>query len=90
MVLIFRPPASLEYLQSTGRLATQPLLGALESRGVDYLELHQPVLEVLGSRSFCELLTEPEECHGHFNAEGNGLVAAIVHRHLEEFGLGGP
>ncbi len=83
-VVIFPTPASFKYFQDRGVLATQPLLDALGQRGIDYVELSQGITEYLGKRDYCELLTFPTNCSGHFNAEGNRVVADLVHRLLTQ------
>ena len=41
----------------------------------------------LGGRSFCEMVTMPESCEGHYNEEGNRVVARAVKEFLEARGL---
>ena len=87
MVLVFATPASMEYFRDSGALVTQPLLDALDAEGVDHLDLHRPLLARLGSRSYCEILTKPERCRGHYSAEGNQLVAEFAHHRLTKLGV---
>ena len=87
MVLVFVTPASLAYFGTAGALATQPLLDALDAQGIDHLDLHRPLLSHLGARSYCDILTQPTQCRGHFSPEGNRLVAEIIHDHLSRLGI---
>jgi hypothetical protein len=83
LVVTFATPASMELFASTGEIAIAPLLDALESRGIDVLDLHRPFADRLGEESYCEVLTKPELCRGHFNALGNQWLAEIVHARLD-------
>lgn len=82
LVVTFATPASMELFASTGEIALAPLLDALGSRGIDILDLHRPFADRLGDESYCELLTKPDICRGHFNARGNQWLAEIVHARL--------
>jgi hypothetical protein len=82
LVVTFATPTSMELFASTGEIALAPLHDALGSRGIDVLDLHRPFADRLGDESYCELLTKPEICRGHFNARGNQWLAEIVHARL--------
>ncbi len=87
LVLMFPTARSYDAFLSKGEIAYQPLLDRLESIGVSVLDLHDPIREYLGDRRICHLLTDVASCSGHFNAEGNELVAAAVYTKITEDGL---
>lgn len=77
-VLIFPTARAFISFKRSGSIATQPLTDILKMRGIRHLELYQAFAERLGDRSFCELVTDPATCTGHFNGEGNKIVADVV------------
>ena len=81
-MVVFPTPNSFVYFTDHGVRAAQPLLDGMAQRGVDYVELSQEIARYLGDRSYCELVAGGE-CRGHYNAEGNRVVADIVGRYLE-------
>src|SRR5262249_696004 len=81
-VLIFPTARDFTSFKRTGSIATQPLTDILEVRGIRHLELYHAFAERLGDRSFCELVTDPATCTGHFNAEGNKMVADVVYGYI--------
>jgi hypothetical protein len=87
LVILFPTPNSMTYYRKTGFPATQNLLNLMRDAGIRYLDLSAPIDEYLEGRSICGLLTNPESCDGHFNREGNRVLALIVRAHLESRGL---
>ena len=79
IILIFPTPSSYDELVDEGVRVTEPLVETLRRRGLTVLDLHEPIRDVLAGESFCTLVTQPATCGGHFNPEGNRVVARIVH-----------
>lgn len=83
-VLVLYPTASsYRYFKSTGISATQAIADEARNLGIPYLDLHEPFAQHLGERNYCELLTMPESCAGHYNPEGNRAVASLINEILE-------
>lgn len=82
LVLLFPGPFSYRSYIERSVPALQPLMEAFERLGIRYLALVRPLAEHLGEKGYCKIVTEPGRCRGHFNAEGNRLVAEIVHAYL--------
>jgi hypothetical protein len=61
----------------------QHLIDRLTERGTPVVDLSLAMPKRLAGRSPCELAAQVRACTGHFNAEGNALVAEIVHAALE-------
>ena len=59
----------------------------MAAEGLDFVDLHEPIHEYLGDRKICDLLTQRAECVGHFNPEGNELVADIIYSKMKEKGF---
>ena len=84
-VLVIYPTASsYSYFKRTGISATQAIVDDARKLGITYLDLHEPFANHLGERNYCELLTMPESCTGHYNPEGNRAVAGLIKVILEE------
>jgi hypothetical protein len=81
-VLLFPSPNSYAYYQKTGQSPLESLTRDLKRRGVRYLDLTPGFAKALAGKQFCDLVDGPESCAGHFNAQGNKLVAALVHEFL--------
>jgi hypothetical protein len=84
VVLLFPTPKSHAYFKDTGRSALEHLAQGLERRGIATLDLSSGFDRALGDRSFCDLVDGRTSCAGHFNAQGNDLVAKLVHQYLLE------
>jgi hypothetical protein len=82
VVVLFPSGASYNLNLATGESAFAPLVAALDERGIRSRDLTQDIATYLGERSFCELLTDPDRCTGHYNAEGNRVVAVAAHKLL--------
>jgi hypothetical protein len=54
----------------------------LERRHVPALDLHEEFGKRVEPQGFCDLLTQPAICAGHFNVKGNVMVSEIVHEYL--------
>lgn len=83
-VVIFPTRGSMNHYEKTGAMATRPLAALLAKRGVRTLDLHGPLLKKLGRRNYCTILAKREACAGHFNSEGNRIVAEIVHSYMKK------
>lgn len=81
-IVLFPTPSSYRYFAATGRSATQPLLDEFDRNGFPYLNLTPLLADRLGMDEICTILTRPERCIGHFNEDGNRLVAELVRTHL--------
>lgn len=84
-VLIFPTAISFKNFMKNGEIATQSLVDKLEEFGIRYLDLHEPIQEYLGEKSYCSLLTNESGCAGHFNAEGNRMLAEIVYKYISDW-----
>jgi len=84
LVLVFPTASSYRYYKRTGEVITQPLLDSLAASNIDHVYVHQKIADYLGERDYCEILTRTENCSGHYNAEGNRLIAAIVKARIDE------
>ncbi len=83
-VVVFPSPSSLDHLARTGTDPSHHLTASLARAGVDVLDLAPGIVRYLGGRSYQELLASTD---GHHNAEGDRLVATLVHAHLVARGL---
>jgi len=83
LVVIFPTVASFNYFKRTGTIATQPLSDALQRLNIDHFDVNADFSEYLGERSYCEMMNNVASCSGHYNAEGNRVIAQLVHQHME-------
>ncbi|MBI5616663.1 MAG: hypothetical protein HY943_10260 [Gammaproteobacteria bacterium] len=81
-VLLLPTPQSYRYYQEHGRSALQSVMAALDAHGIAYLELTPEFAARLGERPYCDLIADNSSCAGHFNAEGNALLADIVKAYI--------
>lgn len=82
LVIIYPTGRSFKEFKKTGRIAITPLVVELERRGIRFVDLHEAFGHRVGSEQFCNLLTQPTGCVGHFNAEGNRMIAEILYDHV--------
>jgi hypothetical protein len=82
VAVLFPTEASYRLTRRTGTSALGPLTKEIEARGIPVLDLTMDFARHLGERSFCELLTHPAACVGHYDAEGNRVVAEAVRAFL--------
>jgi hypothetical protein len=80
LVLLFPAPSSLAHRARTGRSVLHDLMEGLSQHGIDYLDLEHGITRHLGSRPYEELLSGP---NGHHYAEGDRVVATLVHEELQ-------
>lgn len=82
--LFFPTPSSYNSYIDDGRISLNSIFKKLEENGFPYLSLTPFLAERLGQRSICEILSKPNACTGHFNAEGNGIIADIVGNYITQ------
>jgi hypothetical protein len=82
LVIIYPTGRSFKRFKETGVIVTRPLIENLERRRIPYLDLHEGFGKRVEPQGFCDLLTQPAKCTGHFNGEGNAMVSEIVYEHL--------
>jgi len=78
LIVIYPTGSSYEYYKRTGVTATAPITDALDRADTNYLDLHVYFSNYLKDRSYCEILTMPDSCIGHYNPEGNRAVAMAL------------
>ena len=84
-VLLLPTPSSYDYYKATGRLVMEPVMADFGKQSIPHINLTPHFAEELGLRPFAEILTNyPQPGMGHFNAEGNGMVAQFVLEHLAQ------
>ena len=87
LVVTFPTVRSYEAYLNRGEIAYQKLLDMISSEGVVVVDFHEAARDYLAGRRICELLTNSTGCFGHFNPEGNELVADTIYRKINEEGL---
>lgn len=84
-VIIFPSTVGYQYRFDSGEDPTRALSAALERMRIPYLDLAEAIHDRIDNDNYCELLTQRyRECSGHYNPEGNSLVADIVYDWLSE------
>ena len=81
-LIVFPTPSAYDYFIDNEENIMSPLLNGLEAEHISHLDLTKYLAERLGQGGICETLTNPEECVGHFNAQGNKMIAEIVRDHI--------
>ncbi len=87
IIVTFPTASSFEMYAEQGNIPYQPMLDAFASSGAHLVDLHAPILDHLDGASICTLLTNAEYYVGHFNPEGNALVADTIRAKLVDAGL---
>lgn len=82
-LIIFPTVSSYKWYSETGSLITQSFIHDLQQKGIRVLDLTKGFKEKLKDRNYCEVLTRTEICKGHFNEEGNRIVAEIMFDFLQ-------
>jgi hypothetical protein len=82
VAVLYPTGASYKLARRTGMPTFGALAAALEARGIPARDLTADFAAHLGERSFCELLTSAAACSGHYNAEGNRVVAEAMQAFL--------
>jgi hypothetical protein len=81
-VALHPSPASYDLARRTGASAFDPLATELRRVGIPVRDLTTDFAAYLGERTFCELLVRPAACWGHYNPEGNRVVASAMQAFL--------
>lgn len=84
LVILFPSPSSFAWYQEHQTLISQPLVDQLTSQDIELLTLTPALAQLLNGDDFCELLSKPKQCVGHFNNRGNQMIADIVADHLSQ------
>lgn len=80
LVLIIPSGLEFRYYRKKGVWLYQTLVNELAKREVEFLDAGPMILDRLQGRDACDLFTN--HCKGHFNEEGNRLLASILHSYL--------
>lgn len=88
VAVLYPTGASYKLARRTGMPTFGALAAALEARGIPARDLTADFAAYLGDRSFCELLSSPSACAGHYNPEGNRVVAQAMQAFLAANQLG--
>ena len=80
IVVVFVTKSDLIHYKRTGKWSYQNLLDELDKNDIGYLDFGPHLVEYLGRRGLDEIF-KPD---GHYNEEGNRLVAEFVLAHLEQ------
>jgi hypothetical protein len=85
LMVLFPTQSAHRRFEKEGHWAHRPLAEAMENAGLHVLDVSPDFAERAKSLQggFCDLLTFPETCRGHYNAAGYRLVAEAVHRAIE-------
>jgi hypothetical protein len=83
VVLLLPTGSGLKHYERKGAWTFQPLIDLLEERGIAVGNLGEDLLDRVDAREHCRLKTKPDICQGHYNEEGNALLAEIVNQRLE-------
>ena len=79
IIVIIPTGLDLQYYRRKGVWVYQPLLDRLESAGIRFLNAGPAILDSVGNRNVCELF---QTCNGHYNEEGNRVLAVIISAYL--------
>ena len=82
LVVIFPAPSSIRFHRERGENAAQSLKDSLATGDIKMLDLIELIPALLEGKSYCDILTARERCQGHFNRQGNQLVAEIIHDYV--------
>ena len=87
LVVVFPSKGAMRYFDSDEMWGYEPLLDALQARGISVLNIGPSVHDYLNGRDFCELVVAEGDCYRHLNAEGNAVVATVVRDWIAEADL---
>ena len=82
VAVIYPTGASYKLTRRTGESTFGALVAELAARGIPARDLTADFAAYLGERSFCEMLSSAAACSGHYNAEGNRVVAEAMQAFL--------
>jgi len=78
VAVLYPTGASYKLTRRTGVSTFGALAAEFTARGIPARDLTADFAAYLGERSFCQLLTSAAACSGHYNAEGNRVVAEAM------------
>jgi hypothetical protein len=79
LVLFFPTPTAVDDFTRRHTWAYRELAQAIGRNGSMVVDAGPYLLEKLAGRSLCTVLTNPRQCGGHFNEEGNRMLAELVY-----------
>ena len=62
----------------------QPLMDQLDARDIPYLDLTRSFHVAFDGGPICPVLSDVENCDGHFNAEGNRMISEFLYEFITE------
>jgi hypothetical protein len=89
IVILLPSQSSYDLYRRSGELAMKPLLDKLKEINIDANDLTDGIHQYLSKRHYSELKVSKVSGHPHFNAEGNRLIAELVHQLICRNGSGG-
>ncbi len=75
LLVFFPTPRLFSARETTTRWTHDPFLQELRDQGILILDLARGLESRWNTGEYCGLLTDPDRCKGHFNPDGNRLVA---------------
>jgi hypothetical protein len=81
VVAIMPTSFNLQYFQKHRVWPYRPLLDALQSAQMPFINIGEGILRTMPTRNPCDLF---DNCGGHFNETGYALVAKVVHVRLQK------
>lgn len=78
LVVLFPSGSGHELFRRQGRSPLQPLTDILRARGIPVIDFSEAFARHVGDKPICPYLTQPGPCIGHFNPDGNRLVAELL------------
>ena len=83
IVILFPSPASFTTFKNTGTSVFDPLTNKLQQKGITVIDLTKDFAGYLRDKTFCDIVTLHDACVGHFDPEGNRIVAEILARYIK-------
>ena len=87
LVVIFPAPDDMQYFEKNGLWVYQSLIDSLNDKNIQSLNIGEKLLERYQGGDIDEIYIQEPKSKGHFNAEGNSLVADIIYEYMNEKGL---
>jgi hypothetical protein len=81
-VILFPTPASFATFKNTKVSVFDPLVNRLQKKGISVVDLTKDFVTSLRDRNFCDIVTRHDACVGHFDPEGNQMVAELVAHYI--------
>lgn len=85
IILIIPDVRHLKYHHKNGISPVKTLLERLQQEQITYVDLSDDLLKHMGDRDICEIFAHQRAligCGGHYNNEGNEIIANIVKEYL--------